>query len=416
MSNTNTQNENSANFLAPHEVMQQLANGSARLVFRFLDKIQHGSLHIVLPDGSLTRCGHGEPQATLHLRNWHVCEAVLKRGDIGFAETYMAGDWTSDDLARLLDVLILNRNALENMVYGTWWGSAYYRIKHWLQGNTRKQARKNIQAHYDLGNDFYQLWLDPSMTYSSALFSTQSNQTMDLQTAQTAKYQRILDELQLPAQAQVLEIGCGWGGFAELATQRGAQVLGLTLSTEQQRYAQARLAQQGLQDKADFCLQDYRDTHGQFDGIASIEMFEAVGEEYWPAYFSGVARNLKPGARAVVQTITIADELFDRYRRSTDFIQQYIFPGGMLPSPKKFREQAERAGLQVVQEFAFGQDYANTLAQWRHQFMNQLDAVRAQGYDQRFINMWEFYLAYCESAFRQENTNVYQYTLRKPAA
>jgi cyclopropane-fatty-acyl-phospholipid synthase len=212
----------------------------------------------------------------------------------------------------------------------------------------------------------------------------------------------------------VLEVGCGWGGFAELATAQGAQVLGLTLSTEQQYYAQQRLAGLGRAAQADFRLQDYRDTHGQFDGIASIEMFEAVGEEYWPTYFAAIARNLKPGARAVIQTITIADELFERYRRSTDFIQQYIFPGGMLPSPTVFRQYAQEAGLNVVNELAFGQDYAATLRQWRHDFMNQLDAVHQQGFDERFVRMWEFYLAYCESAFRQENTNVYQFTLVRP--
>ncbi|RCS57137.1 SAM-dependent methyltransferase [Parvibium lacunae] len=397
-------------FIAWQEVKQTLAHRSARLVFRLLDNLQHGSLHIVLPDGSLTRCGHSEPQATLHLHNWQVCEAVLKRGDIGFAESYMAGDWHSDDLARLLDVLILNRQALDKAVYGSWWGSLYYRLKHWLQGNTRQQARKNIQAHYDLGNAFYQLWLDPSMTYSSALNLADAP---SLEAAQQAKYQRILNELQLSDHAKVLEVGCGWGGFAELATAQGATVVGLTLSTEQQHYAQQRLARLGRAEQAEFRLQDYRDTQGQFDGIASIEMFEAVGEEYWATYFAAIARNLKSGGRAVIQTITIADALFERYRRSTDFIQQYIFPGGMLPSPSRFCQEAELAGLRVVNQRAFGQDYAGTLRQWRHDFMGQLDAIRRQGFDDRFIRMWEFYLAYCESAFRQGNTDVYQYTLQK---
>jgi cyclopropane-fatty-acyl-phospholipid synthase len=366
---------------------------------------------VELPDQRVMQCGQGQPQASLVVRDWRVCEAVLKRGDIGFAESYMDGHWTSNDLVSLMNVLILNRNALDHVVYGTWWGNLYYRIKHWFQGNTRKQAKKNIQAHYDLGNDFYQLWLDSSMTYSSALGVAQAP---NLEAAQHAKYQRVLDELQLSEGAQALEVGCGWGGFAELATAEGIKVLGLTLSTEQQQYAQQRLARLGRSEQAEFCLQDYRDIQGQFDGIASIEMFEAVGEEYWPTYFAAIARNLKPKARAVIQTITIADGLFERYRRSTDFIQQYIFPGGMLPSPSVFRRQAEQAGLKVVNELAFGPDYAATLRQWRNDFMAQLDAVHQQGFDARFVRMWEFYLAYCESAFRQENTNVYQFTLVRP--
>jgi cyclopropane-fatty-acyl-phospholipid synthase len=394
--------------VAVHELPHALPNASARMVLRLLTKLQHGCLQVELPDQRVIQCGHGQPQANLVVHDWRVCEAVLKRGDIGFAESYMDGHWTSHDLVSLMNVLILNRNALDHVVYGTWWGSLYYRIKHWFQGNTRQQARKNIQAHYDLGNDFYQLWLDPSMTYSSALGVAQAP---SLEAAQHAKYQRVLDELQLPEGAQVLEVGCGWGGFAELATAAGSKLLGLTLSTEQQQYAQQRLARLGRSEQAEFCLQDYRDTQGQFDGIASIEMFEAVGEEYWPTYFAAIARNLKPKARAVIQTITIADGLFERYRRSTDFIQQYIFPGGMLPSPSVFRRQAEQAGLTVVNELAFGLDYAATLRQWRHDFMAQLDAVRQQGFDARFVRMWEFYLAYCESAFRQENTNVYQFTL-----
>lgn len=397
-------------FRSISELRHDLPNRSARTVFRLLDKISHGSLHITLPDGSQTHCGHGEPFAALHIHDWQMCEAILKRGDIGLAESYMAGEWQTDDLVGLLNILILNRNALEAAVYGTWWGSAFYRVKHWWQGNTRAQARKNIQAHYDLGNDFYALWLDPSMTYSSAL---NVNDAVDLQTAQHAKYQRILDELQLPEHARMLEIGFGWGGLAERATEQGVHVTGLTLSVEQKQYAEQRLANQGRSAQVDFRLQDYRDLSSEFHGIASIEMFEAVGEAYWATYFETLARNLKSGGRACVQSITIRDDLFERYRRSTDFIQQYIFPGGMLPSPSIFRQYATKAGLTIVNEHAFGQDYAKTLNAWRTAFVAHQEAVKAQGFDERFMRMWVFYLAYCESAFLHHNTDVYQFTLLK---
>ncbi|MBU6436526.1 MAG: cyclopropane-fatty-acyl-phospholipid synthase family protein, partial [Betaproteobacteria bacterium] len=285
-----------------------------------------------------------------------------------------------------------------------------------VRRNSKTQARKNIHAHYDLGNSFYRLWLDDSMTYSSALFSGAAAGAVkgDLTAAQHAKYRRVIDELHLPAASRVLEIGCGWGGFAEIAAHvQGAHVTGLTLSTEQLAFARERLRAAGLAAQAEFRLQDYREEAGQYDGIASIEMFEAVGEQYWPAYFDCVHRNLKPGARACIQTITIRDDLFERYRKSTDFIQQYIFPGGMLPSPGAFRAQARRAGLRVVDELAFGQDYAETLRRWRAAFMARLAEVRELGYDEGFVRTWEFYLAYCEAAFARGNTDVMQFTLQR---
>jgi cyclopropane-fatty-acyl-phospholipid synthase len=286
-----------------------------------------------------------------------------------------------------------------------------YRLKHLLNRNSKAGSRKNIHAHYDIGNPFYQLWLDPSMTYSSALFTDDSGDNLAL--AQAAKYQRILGQLALRPGDRVLEIGCGWGGFAEMAARGGAHVTGLTLSTEQLAYAKQRLADAGLAGRTDLQLCDYRDSDGQYDAIASIEMFEAVGEAYWPSYFECIARNLKPGGRACVQTIVIADELFERYRKATDFIQQFIFPGGMLPSPSKFAQMAAAHGLRVSDEFKFGLDYAATLRAWRRAFHARLDQVRTQGFDDTFIRTWEFYLCYCEAAFRGHNTDVMHFTLVK---
>ena len=381
----------------------------ARLVIRLLERIRHGSLALTLPAGHTVVLGRGTPCASLRLRNWKPFDAALRRGDIGFAESFIAGDWDTDSLAGVLDVAVANRDLLERAVYGRWWGGLVDRVRHLLNRNSRAGSRRNIHAHYDLGNDFYRLWLDPSMTYSSALFGAHEGRT--LEQAQQAKYRRILDELGLQAGGRVLEIGSGWGGFAELAARDGMRVKGLTLSTEQLAYARERIARAGLADRAEFALQDYRDERERYDGIASIEMFEAVGQAYWPAYFDVLRRALAPRGRAVIQTITIADELFERYRRGTDFIQQYVFPGGMLPSPAVFEAHARRAGLRVVRSLAFGQDYARTLALWREAFASRIAEVRALGFDERFERIWEFYLAYCEAAFRHENTDVRQFTL-----
>jgi cyclopropane-fatty-acyl-phospholipid synthase len=386
----------------------------ARWVLKLLERAEHGALVVTFPDGQRACFGRGRPTADVRLADWRVFSAALASGDIGFAETFADGAWSSHDPARVLQFFIRNRAAVERVVYGSFLGSLAYRLRHLLNRNSRTQAKKNITAHYDLGNEFYALWLDPTMTYSSALFAgaVDPNTPLpaaELEAGQHAKYARVLDELKLPAGARVLEIGCGWGGLAEAAARRGLQATGLTLSPSQLAFAQQRLAGAGL--AADLKLQDYRDEHGRYDGIASIEMFEAVGEAYWPSYFATLARCLAPGGRACVQTITIDDALFERYRRGTDFIQQYVFPGGMLPSPSVFRAHAQLAGLQVVEEFAFGHHYAATLASWRQQFNAQLPAVRALGFDERFIRLWNFYLAYCEAAFAERNTDVVQYTL-----
>ena len=382
----------------------------ARIVLQMLRWIEHGALRVSCPDGSSLTFGSGATPVSIRLKNWNPCIAALRSGDIGFAESFIAGDWQTDDLAGLLQLFIRNRDRLETAIYGSWWGGLLYRLRHLFNRNSKSGSRRNIHAHYDIGNRFYRLWLDSSMTYSSALYAAPG---LTLEQAQQAKYQRILGQLQLPEGGRVLEIGCGWGGFAELAARSGSHVTGLTLSTEQLEFATQRLQQAGLAARADLRLQDYRDAGGEFDGIASIEMFEAVGEAYWDAYFSCVAQRLKPGGRACVQTITIADELFDRYRKGSDFIQQYIFPGGMLPSPAAFRAHAKRHGLTVVDEFAFGADYARTLAEWHHTFAQQLPAVRAQGFDERFIRTWSFYLAYCEAGFHAGSIDLFQFTLRK---
>ena len=345
--------------------------------------------------------------------------AALKSGDIGFAESFIAGDWSTPNLTELLKVFSANRQEVDAMIFGTWFGRFLYRVKHLLHHNSRANSRKNIHAHYDLGNAFYSLWLDDSMNYSSAWF--EGDLSRPLPAAQNAKVRRALDMAGVKPGDRVLEIGCGWGALAEQATvSRGASVVGVTLSTEQLAFANARMQGLGVSTghgkRADLRLQDYRDIKDEpFDAICSIEMVEAVGQAYWPEYFSSVSRLLKPGGRACVQSIVIDDALFDRYVASTDFIQQYIFPGGCLPCPREFRRQAKAAGLEVVDEFAFGADYAETLRRWRDAFLARKAEVVTLGFDERFLRIWEFYLAYCEAAFDTGDINLVQYTLQKPA-
>jgi len=388
---------------------------AARTVFKMLSHLQRGALFVQMPGGMVQRFGSETgPQVSLQLKNWKPFSAALKSGDIGFAESFIDGDWTTPDLTALLRVLVQNRTEVEQAIFGSWWGQLAYRIKHWLNRNNRSNSKKNIHAHYDLGNAFYTRWLDPSMNYSSALFG--GNLAQSLQEAQWAKVRRVLEQAGVQAGDRVLEIGCGWGALAEMATTGfGAHVTGVTLSTEQLAFAQDRMQRLGVQQQADLRLQDYRDIPDvHFDAICSIEMIEAVGREFWPTYFQTIAQKLKPGGRACVQSIVIDDAYFERYLRSTDFIQQYIFPGGCLPSPSEFRAQARAAGLDVVNELAFGHDYAETLKRWRDAFTLERQAVLAQGFDERFIRIWEFYLCYCEAAFLEDSIDVVQYTLRKP--
>ena len=393
------------------------APGAARTALKMLRRLKHGTLTLQLPDGSLQRFGSGHaPMASLHLHNWKPCSAALRSGDIGFAESYIAGDWTTPHLTDLLELLIINRQEVESAIYGSWLGRLAYRVKHLLNRNTKANSQKNIHAHYDLGNAFYALWLDKTMNYSSAIFDSPDTTMVE---GQHAKVRRALSLAQVKPGDRVLEIGCGWGALAEMAaTEFSASVVGVTLSTEQLEWARQRMARLGVSDKADLRLQDYRDIgkttlDAPFDAICSIEMVEAVGRGYWPEYFQTVARLLKPGGHACIQSIVIADELFERYIGSTDFIQQYVFPGGCLPCPREFRAQAEAAGFDVVDEFSFGLDYARTLRIWRDAFLAQEARVLELGFDKRFIRIWEFYLCYCEAAFSQANTSVMQFTLRK---
>jgi cyclopropane-fatty-acyl-phospholipid synthase len=403
------------------------APAAARSALRLLQKLRHGALTLHLPDGSQRRFGEHPQQTELHtpkhpgasitLHNWNVFGAALKSGDIGFAECYIAGDWSTPNLPELLKVFSVNRHEIDAMIFGTWFGRLLYRVKHLLHHNSRANSRKNIHAHYDLGNAFYGLWLDQTMNYSGAWF--EGDLSRPLPEAQDAKVRRALAMADVKRGDRVLEIGCGWGALVEQATvERGATVVGVTLSVEQLNYANARMQRLGVNTgtngRADLRLQDYRNIpDAPFDAICSIEMVEAVGQAYWPEYFATLSRLLKPGGRACVQSIVIDDALFDRYAASTDFIQQYIFPGGCLPCPRELRRHAHAAGLEVVDEFAFGADYAETLRRWRVEFLARKAEVATLGFDERFMRIWEFYLAYCEAAFDTGDINLVQYTLRK---
>jgi len=390
---------------------------AAKRALRMLESLTVGGLHIqLLGQNQLSfDSSQSGPQASIRIHDWAVFAATMRSGDIGFAEGFIAGDWDSPDLTTLLQLLVANRRPIDDLIFGTWWGRLAYQVRHWMRRNTKKNSSKNIHAHYDLGNGFYSQWLDPSMSYSSAWFDNDTSQ--DLQAAQHAKVRRALRMagVQAGAAQRVLEIGCGWGGLAEIAASEfGAKVTGITLSPSQLAYASERLGTQAIH--ADLRLQDYRDTNdGPYDAICSIEMIEAVGRAYWPTYFQTIARLLKPGGQACIQSIVIDDALFERYALGTDFIQQYIFPGGFLPSCSEFRAQAQAVGLQVVDTLAFGQDYAETLKRWRETYVQALPRMNKLGFDERFERTWVFYLAYCEAAFLERNTDVVQFTLRKPA-
>lgn len=380
---------------------------ATRVVLELLDRLDGGALAIELPGGEHLRAGHGPLIAHLRVRDHAMFDEALARGDIGFGESWMEGQWDTDDLTGLLTLLSRNREPIGEAIYGRLFRMLGHRITHMLRANTRTGSRRNIEAHYDLGNDFYALWLDPSMTYSAAVFASPDESLHD---AQLRKYRRILEQLDARPGQTILEIGCGWGGFAEVATTEfGCRVLGITLSPSQLACARARAERGGFAAQVDFELCDYRDVRGKYDHVVSIEMIEAVGERFWPTYFAQLSARLKPTGRCVVQSITVADRLFARYRRGTDFIQRHIFPGGMLPSPGAVEHQARNAGLEMVGDFAFGRDYARTLAQWHERFEAQWPAVKAQGFDERFRRMWRFYLSYCEAGFDTGDIDVHHF-------
>lgn len=384
-------------------------------VFKMASDMQNGRIDFVLPDGRKFRAEgkNPGPVAELHIHNPDIFARLIREGDLGFCDAYLDEWWSTPDLQAFMDLVHADNEDIYDGFPGQGLVRAFERFRFWLQRNHRKQAKKNISYHYDLGNDFYGLWLDDTMTYSSALFETGQEST---EKAQIAKYASMVDEMGAQPGDHILEIGCGWGGFAEYAAkERGLKVTGLTISEEQFKYAKERIEKAGLSDKVDFKLQDYRDETGHYDGIASIEMFEAVGEKYWPAYFDTVRERLKPGKNATLQIITVQDRRWDVYKRGVDFIQKYIFPGGMLPSPMALREQVAKAGLSVEKSIEFGQSYNITLRRWHETFNEKWDQIAKLGFDDRFRRMWNFYLTSCAATFESGNCDVTQITIKRPA-
>lgn len=381
---------------------------AARFVLKSLARLSSGRLTVRLPDGTICHFGpdRAERQAEIEIRDWRFFRRVLLDGDIGFAEAYMDGMCDSPDLPGLLSLLTDNEKSLGRVTRANVFHNMLLKLLHRRHDNSREGSKRNIHAHYDLGNEFYGLWLDPTMTYSSALYEGAESQA--LEAAQAAKYERILNQLGARQGDSILEIGCGWGGFAEAAARRGMRVTGVTISREQLEYAQARLQRAGLSDRVDLQFRDYRDIQGKYDHIVSIEMIEAVGERYWPDYFAALKRHSVPGGSAIVQAIVIADDLFEGYRRHPDFIQTYVFPGGMLLSPTSLREQCRQAGLKLAEAYSFGLDYARTLETWLGRFDRVADQVAKLGFDERFRRMWRYYLAYCAAGFKTRRTDVLQ--------
>ncbi|HEX8902573.1 cyclopropane-fatty-acyl-phospholipid synthase family protein [Vitreimonas sp.] len=390
------------------------APARAKAVMLALLNIKGGAIDVTTPSGEILRFGDDDrAPITLVVKDYRFANRVLKNGDIGFAEAWMAHEWETSDLSGLLTLLADNVERFKRLLTGSFFGKTVNWIRHLSRDNTREGSRRNIHEHYDLGNRFYEAWLDPSMTYSSARFDAT---VADLEAGQRAKYKALAEHLDLKPGDHVLEIGCGWGGFAEFAAREyGVRVTGITISEEQLAYAKARMERAGLADRVDIRIQDYRDVEGQFDKVASIEMFEAVGERHWATYFSKIADVLKPGGRAALQIITIKNDLFDSYRKRADFIQRYVFPGGMLASVERLKEETAKAGLAWRKAEAFGQSYAVTLAEWSRRFQAKWQDIRAMGFDERFKQLWLFYLSYCEAGFRTGRTDVVQLELAKPA-
>jgi cyclopropane-fatty-acyl-phospholipid synthase len=388
---------------------------SLSLAVLLLTRLKKGRLDMVLPDGRTLRFTGPQPgpQAEIIVHDLTFARPVLDKGDIGFAESFMDQKFDTPDLATLLEYFTVNFEDAGKLAVGGGIARFFNGLRHALRANTKKGSKRNILAHYDLGNDFYARWLDPTMTYSSAIFSAKEQ---SLEDAQLAKYRSIARNLNLKAGDRVLEIGSGWGGFAEVAAKEfGASVTSITISDAQHAYATKRIADAGLSNKAEIVLRDYRDVEGRFDAVASIEMFEAVGEDYWPSYFGKIAEVLKPGGRAALQIITIQDDMFERYRTRADFIQHYIFPGGMLPSVKRLREETERVGLRFATDVMFGKSYARTLNEWAKRFDIAWDKIKGGKFDEGFRRLWLYYLAYCEAGFRTARIDVGQFVLTKPA-
>ena len=384
-------------------------------VFAMADKLRKGRVDFILPDGRHFRAEGKEPGpvAEVHVHNRDLFARLIRDGDLGFSDAYLEGWWSTPDLQAFMDFVHGENNDVYDSFPAIKFVRWYELLRFWMQSNSKRQAKRNISHHYDLGNDFYALWLDDTMTYSSAMFETGQEST---EKAQIAKYKSMVDQMGAQPGDHVLEIGCGWGGFAEYAAkERGLMVTGLTISEQQYNYAVARIAKAGLSDRVTFKLQDYRDETGQYDGIASIEMFEAVGQRYWPTYFKSVKNCLKPGKHATLQIITVEESRWEIYNRGVDFIQKYIFPGGMLPSPAVLRQEIEAAGLKVAQSIEFGESYSQTLRRWHDTFNEKWDQVSAMGFDDRFRRMWNFYLTSCAATFRSGNCDVTQITITRPS-
>lgn len=381
------------------------------LFLNLFAKIEFGNAELILPLGkSVYFEGSIEGESIqIVINDWKSCESVFMKGDIGLGESYIEGLWDTPDISKVIKFGIQNAKSLEKVIKGSLHKIIFYRIKHLLNRNTKKGSSKNIHAHYDLGNQFYELWLDKTMTYSSALYNGNTN--LSLQEAQTAKYDNILKELNLMAGDHVLEVGCGWGGFIEHAANKGIKVTGATISKEQYDFAKKRLVDKP--ELAEVLLRDYRELDGKYDHIVSIEMFEALGESYWKKYFSKLHSLLKTNGKMLIQSITINHKDFKSYRKGTDFIQQYIFPGGMLPSSKIFKATAIKQKLLVNKEIEFGEDYGTTLKEWEINFQDQLNRVKILGFDNRFIRTWKFYLKYCEGGFNAKKIGVSQFVLEK---
>ncbi len=382
--------------------------------FETAQKLGQGRLDMKLEDGRVFRAQGAQagPVAEFTVHNDDLFARLIREGDLGFCDAYLDGWWSTPDLQAFMDLVHAGNEDVYDGYPGMTLVRAYEKLRFWMQSNSKTQARRNISHHYDLGNDFYRLWLDETMTYSSALFESGQE---SLERAQEQKYAQMVDQMGVTEGDHVLEIGCGWGGFAEYAAgERGLRVTCLTLSKEQLKFARDRIEKAGLSDQVEFKLQDYRDETGSYDGIASIEMFEAVGERYWPIYFDTVRDRLKPGANATLQIITVADSRWQVYKRGVDFIQKYIFPGGMLPSPSRLREEIARAGLVLKGSVEFGQSYSQTLRRWHETFNDRWDEVAALGFDARFRRMWNFYLTSCAGTFWSGNCDVTQITMSKP--
>jgi cyclopropane-fatty-acyl-phospholipid synthase len=383
--------------------------------FEVAGRMRRGRLDFVLADGRRFRVEGPEPgpAAEITVHDDDTFARLVREGDLGFSDAYLEGGWSTPDLQAFMDVIHTGNNAMYDGYPGMALIRAYEKTRFWLQSNSRGQARRNISYHYDLGNEFYQLWLDETMTYSSALFTTGQE---SLENAQTLKYASMVDQMGAGPGDHVLEIGCGWGGFAEYAAgKRGLRVTGLTISQAQFDYATDRIAKAGLSDRVEIKLLDYRDETGRYDGIASIEMFEAVGERYWPVYFDSLRERLKPGRHATLQIITVDDGRWKVYKRGVDFIQKHIFPGGMLPAPSVLKAEIARAGLLLKGSVEFGKSYSQTLRRWHEMFNDRWEDVAKLGFDDRFRRMWNFYLTSCAGAFEGGNCDVTQITVTRPS-